>query len=97
MKSVRCPECRWLFFGLIHGFGFATVLRSMELSRGRLASSLFWFNFGVEGGQVVIVSLVFPLLWLMRRYSWQPRVIQGAAAVISGSGTFLFFQRIFFH
>jgi len=52
---------RWMiafFFGLVHGFGFAGVLREMGLPQGALAVSLVSFNVGVELGQVVIVALV---------------------------------------
>ena len=50
------------FFGLVHGFGFANILKEMELSSSQLASSLFSFNLGVEVGQVCIVGMVYPLL-----------------------------------
>lgn len=52
-------------FGLIHGFGFASVLREMELPRAALGWSLFSFNVGVEIGQMCIVLAVAPLLALV--------------------------------
>lgn len=54
-------------FGLIHGFGFASVLREMELPRAALGWSLFSFNVGVEIGQMCIVLAVAPLLTLLCR------------------------------
>ena len=52
-------------FGLIHGFGFASVLREMDLPRAALGWSLFSFNVGVEIGQMCIVLAVAPLLVLL--------------------------------
>ena len=44
-----------LAFGFIHGFGFANVLREMDLPSRALGWSLFSFNLGVEIGQVFVV------------------------------------------
>ena len=43
-------------FGFIHGFGFANVLREMDLPRRALGWSLFSFNLGVELGQLLVVA-----------------------------------------
>jgi len=53
------------FFGLIHGFGFAGVLREMDISSTEtgIFVPLFSFNLGVETGQIVIASIVLPLIW----------------------------------
>ena len=51
-----------LVFGLVHGFGFANVLREFGLPREALGWSLFSFNFGVEIGQLMVVLLVTSLL-----------------------------------
>lgn len=53
-------------FGLIHGFGFASVLMDLGLPQGALALALFGFNVGVEIGQLAIVSAFLPLAYLMR-------------------------------
>src|SRR5207245_7738034 len=45
-------------FGFIHGFGFASVLREMDLPARALGWSLFSFNVGVEIGQLLVVSVV---------------------------------------
>ena len=61
---------RWAvagLFGLVHGFGFSTVLRDMGLPEGAMVSSLLGFNLGVEIGQLLIVATLVPLLaWLWR-------------------------------
>ncbi len=54
-------------FGLVHGFGFASVLREIGLPAGALGTSLFAFNVGVELGQAAIVLAALPLLALLRR------------------------------
>src|SRR5262249_31258406 len=51
-------------FGFIHGFGFASVLREMNLPTRALGWSLFSFNFGVEIGQLLVVATVASLLVL---------------------------------
>ncbi len=56
-------------FGLIHGFGFASVLNDLGLGSGTLAFALVGFNLGVEAGQLTIVSLFLPVAFGIRR-SW---------------------------
>lgn len=65
----------WLagLFGLVHGFGFAAILREMGLGPDlkELVSSLLAFNLGVEAGQVMLAALVLPLLlWARRHVVW---------------------------
>lgn len=54
-------------FGLFHGFGFAGLLSELGLDRTNRIQSLLGFNIGVEIGQVVIILVVFPALFLLRR------------------------------
>ena len=67
---------RWLVafvFGLIHGFGFATVLADLGLPQGALVTALLGFNLGVEAGQLAIVAVFLPLAYALRRtlfYRW---------------------------
>ncbi len=60
----------WLIafvFGLFHGFGFANVLADLGLTSKFLGLSLFGFNIGVELGQIVIIAVLFPILFLLRK------------------------------
>jgi HupE / UreJ protein len=60
---------RWMVafgFGLIHGFGFASVLAELGLPSEALVLSLLGFNLGVETGQLVIVAIFLPLAYLLR-------------------------------
>ena len=81
-------------FGLIHGFGFATVLREMELPRQALASSLFTFNFGVEIGQLGVVALLWPVLLWVQGSAYATPVMRGTSAVITVCGVGWFVQRL---
>lgn len=87
-----------LTFGLIHGFGFASVLREMDLPRRALGWSLFSFNLGVEIGQICIVLLVASLLaWIAARStSLRTRVAYAGSVVVAAAGIVWFVQRVFF-
>jgi len=56
-----------LVFGLFHGFGLATKLQELHLSRRGLAVNLVSFNVGVELGQLIALSLMLGLILLWRR------------------------------
>jgi hypothetical protein len=71
-------ERRWLMafiFGLIHGFGFATVLADLGLPPGALALALVGFNLGVEVGQLAIVAVFLPIAFALRHTWFYRRVI----------------------
>jgi len=78
---------RWVVafcFGLIHGFGFASVLVDLGLPRDALAVALVGFNLGVECGQLAIVAAFLPLaFWLRRTPLYQRGVfVLGSAAIV---------------
>jgi len=87
-----------LVFGLVHGFGFANVLREFGLPSEALGWSLFSFNVGVEIGQLAIVLLVASLLATIRRYSdrLRYRVAFAGSIVVIAAGTYWFVERVFF-
>lgn len=62
-------------FGLFHGFGFASVLGDKGLGGDFMVLSLFGFNIGVEIGQVLIICLAFPVLFLIRKTKLYPKII----------------------
>jgi hydrogenase/urease accessory protein HupE len=85
-------------FGFIHGFGFANVLREMDLPRRALGWSLFSFNIGVEIGQLCVVVAVGWLLYSIRarsEYAGRQVAFAGSLVVIA-AGAFWFIQRVFF-
>jgi hypothetical protein len=87
-----------LVFGLVHGFGFANVLREFGLPAEALGWSLFSFNFGVEIGQLAVVVLVAASLGLIRRYSTAAgsRVAWAGSIVVIAAGAYWFVERVFF-
>jgi hydrogenase/urease accessory protein HupE len=85
-------------FGFIHGFGFASVLREMELPRHALVWSLLSFNVGVEIGQLLIVLVVASALaWIRARNESAGRQLAFAGSiVVILAGAWWFIQRVFF-
>jgi hydrogenase/urease accessory protein HupE len=85
-------------FGFIHGFGFASVLREMELPARALGWSLFAFNAGVEIGQLAVVIPVATAVKALRSRSEAAgrRVAFAGSIVVIAAGAFWFMQRVFF-
>jgi hydrogenase/urease accessory protein HupE len=84
-------------FGLIHGFGFASVLREIGIGAGTggIALPLFSFNLGVELGQIMVAAVALPVIWKLRANPlfiarWAPAC--SAAVVLLGS--FWFVERV---
>jgi hypothetical protein len=78
---------RWMVafgFGLIHGFGFASVLADLGLPQDALLTALVGFNLGVEAGQLAIVGVFLPAAYFARRSTLYRRVILigGSAAIV---------------
>jgi hypothetical protein len=93
------PKHRWQIaaaFGLVHGFGFASALTELHLSRGGTAKALLGFNLGVELGQELIVVVIAPILWLLYRNERIKRfLVPAGAAAICLAGSVWFVQRAF--
>jgi hydrogenase/urease accessory protein HupE len=85
-------------FGFIHGFGFANVLREMDLPRRALGWSLFSFNLGVEIGQLLVVLVVASAFAALRSRSEMAgrRLAWAGSLVVIAAGAFWFIQRVFF-
>jgi hypothetical protein len=89
---------RWLVsfcFGLVHGFGFSSVLREIGLPTSGLVWALLGFNAGVELGQALVVALAVPALILVRDTRWEARVTASASVAILLVGLVLFVERAF--
>jgi HupE / UreJ protein len=90
---------RWIVafgFGLVHGFGFASVLTDLGLPKGALAVALVGFNLGVEAGQIAIVGVFLPLAYLLRG-TWLYRgvVLVGGSGAIVAIAALWFVERAF--
>ncbi|MNM27322.1 hypothetical protein D3C81_378100 [compost metagenome] len=96
-ENIWLKEVRWrwvvaLGFGLIHGFGFAQVLRGTLGDRYLL--SLFSFNLGVELGQLAVLAVLLPLLLWAARFKSYRRISFGLSAVIGLIGLYWFVTRL---
>jgi hypothetical protein len=84
-------------FGLLHGFGFASVLSDMGLPHGARVISLLAFNLGIETGQLAVVLSVMPILYFIRAGSVYRRgVMPWGSAVIAAIATIWLVQRAVF-
>ena len=90
---------RWVVafcFGLIHGFGFASVLTDLGLPSGVLALALIGFNLGVEVGQIAIVAIFLPVAYLLRRtWLYRSLVLVGGSSAIVAVAALWFVERAF--
>jgi len=90
---------RWLVafgFGLIHGFGFASVLTDLGLPREALLLALVGFNVGVELGQLAIISAFLPLAFaLRRRWIYRRLIFVGGSAAIAVVAGIWLVERVF--
>ena len=93
----RVTEGRWRIafaFGLLHGFGFASVLAEMGLPKGARLVSLVAFNLGVETGQLAVVLAVMPLAYLLRSTAFYRRgVMPWGSSAIAALALVWFMQR----
>jgi hypothetical protein len=81
-------ERRWMVafaFGLVHGFGFASVLQDLGLPQGALLVALVGFNLGVEVGQLAIVSAFLPAAYVLRATWIYQRLVfvAGSLAIVA--------------
>ncbi len=90
---------RWMVafaFGLLHGFGFASVLADLGLPQGALALALLGFNLGVEVGQLAIVAAFLPLAYTLRRTAfYRHAVLFGGSLLIATLAAVWFAERAF--
>jgi len=83
------------FFGLIHGFGFASVLAELNLPLRQFAVALFQFNLGIEVGQVLVVTVVTMLFFGLRTLrSYSPVFIRGGSMVAIVIAALWFVERV---
>ncbi|HEY0732284.1 MAG TPA: HupE/UreJ family protein, partial [Chitinophagaceae bacterium] len=66
-KTIRINYFLALFFGLIHGLGFANTLRFILAEDQNLGWALFGFNVGLEAGQIIVVLIILLLAELTIR------------------------------
>lgn len=65
--TSRAPWIVAFTFGLLHGFGFAGALSEVGLPQNHIPAALFFFNVGVEIGQIAFIAVVLGFIALVRR------------------------------
>jgi len=94
------PHGRWALtfcFGLVHGFGFASVLREMGVGghAGGVAMPLLGFNIGVELGQLAVAAILLPLIWKLRvNPLFVSRIVPACSAGVVALGGYWLMQRL---
>ena len=95
------PASRWKLtfaFGLVHGLGFASVLRDLGVgagAHGGIALPLAAFNMGVEAGQIAVASCIVPLFWwLSARSTSRVRLAGAWSLLVIAAGTYWFVERV---
>lgn len=95
---VKNAEERWRItfpFGLIHGFGFAGALREVAMPKADVPYALVLFNVGVEAGQLAVLALVLPLVYLARKNAWfRDQGVKVVSGVIAVAGVVWFVARV---
>ena len=90
---------RWVMafvFGLIHGFGFASVLTDLGLPQSALVLALVGFNGGVEIGQLAIVAVFLPVaFWLRKTKFYRVGVLRVGSVIVALPATWWLLQRLF--
>jgi hydrogenase/urease accessory protein HupE len=89
---------QWLTFGfgLIHGFGFASVLREMDISSGDtgILLPLLSFNLGIETGQIAVASVVLPIIWwLNNKPAFAEKFLKGCSVMVALMGAYWLLER----
>ncbi len=89
-RSLRLNYILALFFGLIHGLGFANSIRFMLASHQRIGIPLFGFNVGLEAGQLIVVSIIMVISYLLVNRLKLPRrwwvwVLSGFSLLVSAN------------
>lgn len=95
MKELKPSRLFLVFgFGLLHGMGFASVLREKlgDLSGKQIALPLVSFNVGVELAQITVLAVSFLILWPVRK--WTKQFQTAGSIFVALAGLFWMGERI---
>jgi len=85
-SSLRMQYFIALFFGLIHGMGFANTIRFMLAKKESILTPLLSFNLGLEAGQIVVVAVILFLSFLVvNKFSLPRKIWVWSLSLIAGS------------
>jgi hydrogenase/urease accessory protein HupE len=96
----RNIDRRWIvtfLFGFIHGFGFASGLKELNVQKATIVPALASFNIGVEIGQIAIVLVLLPILLYIDHHTGKKRhdkLVYAISGVIALAGTYWLLQRL---
>lgn len=103
VRGGKEPRGRWALtfgFGLIHGFGFASVLRDLGVGKAGsdgIALPLCAFNLGVEAGQLVIAAVALPVLWRLRKSeAFVKKGVPALSVLVAIAGLYWLLERTIF-
>ena len=93
--TSRAPWLVAMSFVLLHGFGFAGALTEIGLPQTDIPLALFFFNVGVEVGQLMFVAAVLVVTWMIHKakIQWPVWAEQAPAYAIGSLAAFWFIQR----
>ncbi len=89
-KSGLLTKYPWaiaFFFGLIHGFGFSSVLMELGLPQAQLSLALLFFNIGIEVGQLMFISLMISLYFILKKFLSREQLLKGNLFLVYAIGT----------
>ena len=83
-------------FGLLHGFGFSSLLVSIGLPQGEIPLALFSFNIGIEIGQLIFVGVAYIFLKLIKKYFavYEDFILKISVYAVGVTASLLFLQRV---
>lgn len=98
IENILFPTSKYrlwvvLGFGLFHGMGFAGALQLTSDMTWKTLLSILSFNAGVEAGQALVILLLFPALFLVRRFQWSGWIQGTATTAIAMFGFWWYFER----
>ena len=97
LKELRSWRIALVFsFGLLHGMGFAGVLKEVGLPRSEFLTALLSFNIGVEAGQLSVIALAFLLVgWHCAKHDWyRPLIVVPASTIIGCTAVYWTVERL---
>jgi len=95
-ENKRYKSTPWLIafgFGLLHGLGFANALNEIGIANEQLLFSLFFFNLGIEAGQLLMIPFFGVLIWLAYKVNKYNQSATCVSYVLGSMGFFWLINR----
>lgn len=84
---TKYPWAVAFFFGLIHGFGFASVLMELGLPQSHLTLALLFFNIGIEVGQLLFIAVLISLYFILKKLFPKEQLLRGKVFLVYFMGS----------